>query len=46
MTNVPANVSNLKTKLDDFDVGNWKTVPVDLEKLNDVTGNEVVKIQN
>ena len=30
VTNVPTNVSNLKTKLGDFDVGNLKTVPIDL----------------
>ena len=27
---------NLKTKVDDLDVGKLKTVPIDLKKLNDV----------
>ena len=41
-TNVPTNLNNLKTKVDDLDVGNLKTFPVDLKKLSDVD-NEVVK---
>ena len=36
-------MNNLKTKLDDLDVGKLKTVPVDLNKLRDVVDNEVVK---
>ena len=42
LTNVPTNLNNLKTKVDDLDVGNLKTFPVDLKKLSDVD-NEVVK---
>ena len=36
-------MNSLKTKVDDLDIGKLKTVPVDLEKLNDVADNEVVK---
>ena len=36
-------MNNLKTKVDDLDVGKLKTVPVDLKKLSDVIENEVVK---
>ena len=41
--NVPTSWNNLKTKLDDLDVGKWKTDPVDLKKLSDVVDNKVVK---
>ena len=34
---------NLKTKLGDLDVGEMKTVPIDLKKLNNVVSKEVVK---
>ena len=34
---------NLKTKLDNLDVGKLKPVPVDLKKLSDVVPKEVVK---
>ena len=34
---------NLKTKLDNLDVGKLKPVPVDLKKLSDVAPKEVVK---
>ena len=37
--NVTTSLNNLKTKVDNLDVGKLKTVPVDLKKL----GNEVVK---
>ena len=43
LTNGPTILSNLKTKLDDLDVGKFKTVPVDLKKLTDIVDNEVVK---
>ena len=36
-------MNNLKTKVDDLDVGKLKTVPVDLKKLSDEVDNEVVK---
>ena len=41
--NVPVSLNNLKTKVDDLDVGNLKTVPIDLQKLSDVVDNNVVK---
>ena len=43
LVNVPTSSNNLKTKLDDLDVGTLKTVPVDLKKLCDVGDNEFVK---
>ena len=33
----------LKTKVDDLDVGNLKTVPVYIIKLSDIVNKEVVK---
>ena len=33
LVNVPTSLSNSKTKVDDFDVGKWKTVSVDLKTL-------------
>ena len=32
LVNVPTSLNNLKTKVDDLDVGKLKAVPVDLEK--------------
>ena len=43
MKNVPSNLSNLKSKLDELDVGKLVTAPVDLSKLSDVVKNNVVK---
>ena len=36
MVNVPTSLNNLKTRVDDLDVGKLKTVPLDLKKLNGV----------
>ena len=36
-------MNNLKTKVDDLDVGEFKNVPVDLKKLSDVVDNEIIK---
>ena len=36
-------MNNLRTKVNDFDVGKLKTVPVDLTKLSDAVDDEVVK---
>ena len=41
--NVTTSLNNLKTKVDNLDVSKLKTVPVDLKKLSDAVGNEVVK---
>ena len=41
--NVPVSLNNLKIKVDDLDVGNLKTVPIDLKNLSDVVDNNVVK---
>ena len=42
VVNVPTSLNNLKTKVDDLDVGNRKTVPIDL-KLIDAVDNDAVK---
>ena len=36
-------MNNLYTKVNDLDIVNLKTVPVNLKKLSDVVDNEVVK---
>ena len=41
LVNVPTCVNILKTKVDDLDVGELKTVPIDLKKLS---GKKVAKI--
>ena len=41
--NVPTSLNDLKTKVDDLDVGKLKAVPVDLKKISGVVDNEVVK---
>ena len=46
LVNVPTSLNNLKTKLDDLDVGELNTVCIVLKKISDVVKNEVVKKQN
>ena len=46
LTNVSTSLNNLKTKVNDLDVGNLKTVLVDLEKSNDEVDKEVLKTRN
>ena len=41
--NVSTSLNNLKTKVDELDVGKLKTVPTDLKKLSDAVDNDVVK---
>ena len=43
LVNDPAILNDLKTKVDDLDVGKLKAVFIDLKKLNDAVKNEVVK---
>ena len=43
MKNTPANLSNLKSKVDKLDVYKLVLVPADLSKLSDVVKNDVVK---
>ena len=33
LTNVPTSLNNLKTKVDNLDVGKLKTAPIDLKKI-------------
>ena len=44
--NVPTSLNNLKTKVDDLDVGKLKTFPVDSKRLNDVVAKEIVENTN
>ena len=41
--NVSTSLNNLKSKVEDLDVGKLKAVFADLKKLKDVVDNEVVK---
>ena len=41
--NVPTSLSNSKSKVDDFAVGRWKTVSVNLKTLSDLVATEIVK---
>ena len=43
LINVMTSLNNLKTKVDDLDVGKLKTAPVHLKKLSEVVDNEIVK---
>ena len=43
LVNVPTGLNDLKTKIDDLDVGKLKTVNIDLNKISDVVSKEVVK---
>ena len=43
LAHIATSLNNLNTKVDDLDVGKWKTAPVDLKKLIDVVDNEVIK---
>ena len=44
LVNAQTSLNNLKSKVDDLDVGKWKTVA--LKKLRDAVDNELLKIQN
>ena len=39
---VPTSFNNLKTQINDLDVGKLKTVPIDMGKVSDVVSKEVV----
>ena len=39
LVSVPTGFNNSKTKRDDLDVGELKTVPIDFNKLSDVIDN-------
>ena len=43
LVNVPTGLNDLKTKIDDLDVGKLNTVNIDLNKISDVVSKEVVK---
>ena len=41
--NVTISFNNLKTNVDDLDVGKLKTIPIYLKKISDVVDNDVLK---
>ena len=43
MKNIPANLSNSKSKVDKLDIDKLVPAPVDLSKLSDVVNNDVKK---
>ena len=43
MVNVPTGLNDLKTNIDDLDIGKFKTVPIDLKRLSDIVSKEIVK---
>ena len=43
LKNVPTNLSNFKSKVDELDVNKLVPVPVDLSKLSNIVKNDVVK---
>ena len=43
MLNVPTSLDDLKTKIDDLDLGKVKTVSLDLKKLSDAVDNKIFK---
>ena len=46
LINLPTSLNNLKTKVDDLDVGKLKIVAADLKKLSDAVDKLVVKNTN
>ena len=43
LVNVPTGLNNLKTKVDDLDVNQLKTIPLIRKKLSDLVNYEVAK---
>ena len=43
LVNALTSLNNLKTKVDDLDVGKLKTLSLDLKKLSDVVDNDAVE---
>lgn len=43
LLNVHCGLNNLKTKVDDLDVGKLKALPVGLKKLRDMVSEKIVK---
>ena len=41
MVKVSTGLSNLKTKIDELDIGNLKTILIELKKFSDVVSREV-----
>ena len=44
INNIPASFINLEINVDDFDVGKFKTVAVDLKKSSDRADKEIMKL--
>ena len=43
LVNVPTSLNNVKTKVDDLDVGELKTLPINLKQLSDVVDKQIDK---
>ena len=43
LVNLPSDLNNFNTKIDDLDAGKLRTVPIDLKKLCDVVSKENIK---
>ena len=43
LVNVPTSLNNVKAKVDDLDVGELKTLPINLKQLRDVVDKQIDK---
>ena len=43
LKNIPTNISNLKSKVNELDIDQLVPVPVDLSKLSNVVKNDIIK---
>ena len=43
LVNVPTSLNNVKAKVDDLDVGELKTLPINLKQLSDVVDKPIDK---
>ena len=43
LVNVPTSLNNVKAKVDDLDVGELKTLPINLKQLSDVVDKQIDK---
>ena len=43
LVNVPTSFNNVKAKVDDLDVGELKTLPINLKQLSDVVDKQIDK---
>ena len=43
LVNVPTSLNNVKAKVDDLDIGELKTLPINLKQLSDVVDKQIDK---